>query len=175
MIQLQDYWAIACVMSGQEFKFRDRIIEAQASAGAYVPSKRSMCTSRRQRKPITITTPAFSRYVFVHVERGDLPRRLLDRTLVDYRMMTVDRELVCIPPSEIARVRQLELSGVFDAMPTDVTLEFSAGTVVFVTNGVFATRTGRVIQRPRMGSKMVTVDFFGRTVKMPLDFLRVSH
>ena len=170
-MSIEGYWSIATVMAGQEYKFRDRIIDHQCELGAYVPSKRSQYSSRRHRKPVTHVTPAFPRYVFIH---SFTPRcdAWLDRTHIDYRLMSIDGITVRLKTSEMDRVRAMEAAGQLDNLPPNKAAALFAGLVVTYTQGVMEGVALTVMSQPNLRDKWVWLFGAGKTFKGPLDFLQ---
>lgn len=169
------FWTVACVASGQEFLFRNRLVEQQAGVGAYVPSRRTMIEgTRRSRKPREVVHPAFARYIFLHFDIAYLHQATLDATRIDYRLMIANERFMIIRDREIARVREGELLGDLDKMPKDAALDFSEGGLIRIVGGAFEGQTAPIIETPRAWAKEIYVSIGGCRARMPIEYCEAA-
>ena len=151
---------MACVTAGQEFKFRDRLLDAQSGLGAYVPARRSLVRSPRGHRHNKMrVSPAFPRYVFIHLPEGHQSSQCLEVTRLNYRLLVVDSCVARLSDREVSRVRAMELKGDLDNMPENIALQYWKGRVVVVTDGHYEGRRGTVWAQPGPYAKSVTLTF----------------
>ena len=170
----QGIWALVCVMAGQEFKFRDRLLDTQSSIGAYVPQRRQMVRSGHRHRSKTAVFPAFPRYVFAHVPPGYRPYRWMDETRIDYRLITCDGNLALVPEQDVLRVRKMETSGELDALPKDLSLQFKRGNLALITQGAFEGIRVPVVETPQPWSQQIAVRLGGFVARLPLAFFETA-
>lgn len=159
-------------MAGQEFALRDRIVDQQGTLGAYVPSRRSVVTSRRSRRPKEVRHAAFARYVFLHYTSAGIERSL-GETRIDARLLRIDGMLVQVRGREVARLWEAERKGFLDNLPEDSSLQFTAGGTVEIIAGPFVGTMAAIAETPKAWSEELAVWIGGIKARMPLKFFEL--
>lgn len=176
MMPGQSFWTVGCVISGQEFKLRDRLAgtgeEPPWVVGGpepYVPVRRQKVWVRRCRHKVETIVPVFRRYVFLKVKYGF--ERLIERTMVRfYPLRDGYGQPIILREADIEGIRSREDAGEFNERAVE--LDFSTGTPIIVTGGAFEQQRGTVTKAPRLGDTSCQININHLRAKIPLDFLK---
>ena len=163
-------WSVAQVMSGQEVRFRDEVLEAQCGVGAYVPLRRDTVWEKRPRRWKTKVRPLIAGYVILHTPQrvSDYLLEILSPFSRPRLLRRADGSPAPVAPDDVERLRADEIAKIFDDNTWDVSLRFVRGQVHVVKCGLLAGLRVTVARTPRPGAQKADFLVDGRKYSIPL-------